>query len=217
MKETLWLTPFFLCLSLSPASSNLIENIYSLVSYGATVQQYWRLIYPKNGLVHYEMFNFVCVFASLSVWVPVCLIMSVCVCAGGWVGGWVDVCICELVEQAEPQPGSALGRILTQTVCSNETSARGGIVWEDPRVCECLKSVNSGRILTRLTWKEEHEEEKGRVDKILQTSGNWGNMRVKEKEINEREGRQLPVCVCLGQPLEWLRAAGYTLRFVPAH
>lgn len=145
------------------------------------------------------MFNFVCMFVSLSAWVPVCLIMCVFV----YVGGWVDVCICELVEQAEPQPGSVLGRILTQTVCSNETSARGGIVWEDPRVCECVKSANSGQILTRLTWKEEQEEEKARVDKILQRPGNWGNMRVKEKEINEREGRQLPVCVSASPWSDW--------------
>ena len=41
-----------------------------------------------------------------------------------YVGGWEDVSIYVLVEQAEPQPGIELDRILTQTVCSNETSIR---------------------------------------------------------------------------------------------
>lgn len=38
-------------LSLSPASTNLIENPHSSVLYRATVLQSGRLIYPKNGVV----------------------------------------------------------------------------------------------------------------------------------------------------------------------
>ncbi len=78
-----------------------------------------------------QLFVCVCEFEH----VGASLFNYVCV----YVGGWADVCICVLVEQAEPRPGTGLGRILTQTVCSNETSTRDGIVKENPRECERVK------------------------------------------------------------------------------
>lgn len=115
-----------LSLTLSLASSNLIENPHSLVLYGGTVLQFWRLIYPKNGIlcvcefehVGASLFNYVCVRAR--------------VC------GWVDVRICVLVEQAEPPPGIGLGRILTQTVCSNKTSTRKNCLRRYTCLCVCV-------------------------------------------------------------------------------
>lgn len=74
-----------------------------------------ELCFTKSNVL-----NSVCVCVCEFEHVDASLFNYVCV----YVGGWEDVCICVLVEEAEPQPGIGLGRILTQTVCSNETSVR---------------------------------------------------------------------------------------------
>lgn len=135
----------------------------------------------------------------LEIWVTVCLMMCT----------WVGVHMCA----SWTTRASARHRIRSDIDADSvqqRKEQKGGILWEDPRVCKCVKSANGIWILTRLTWKEEHERGRGNKAEIEET---WKMAR--EKEINERE--KTAPCVCLCQPPEWLRAAGYILQFVPAH
>lgn len=115
-----------------------------------------KLIYAKNGTAHSKISNFVCMFGSLSMSLPVWAIM--CVFACGWVR-WADVCTCEWAEEEEPQPGAGLRRALTQTVT---------------KYCRDLE-----------------------IEETLKLE------RAKEREINEREGGQLPVCVSASPRSDW--------------
>lgn len=150
------------------------------------------------------MSNFVCMLGSLSTSVPVWVIM--CVFACGWLGGRMCAYVSELKKKKKSlsRAQDYVGYWRRQ-VCSNETSTRTGIVWEDPHVFECVKSTDRSRHGRRKKRhvKKKRDDELTKYCRVLEIEETLKIQRAKEREINEREGGQLPVCVSASPRSDW--------------
>lgn len=127
-----------------------------------------------------------------------------CVCV--WVGGWTCAYVCWLNK---PNLSQELDQVrYWRRQCAATKRAREEEFFrEEPSECEWVKNWEQRTDADEADMKrgnmKEKREEVAKWGRDLETEGTWKIERAKDKEINEREGRQLPVGVSASPRSDW--------------